>query len=339
LGLRRLNWGTSSNGGAGVTILMRYTLRLLTVQQFQRASALISSCELIRRTDPAKWGEEPFRIGLWVGRKTTPNQFTGKGGALDALDRLNSNKRPRQGSPIQIFSCPRCGEMLADERNGIPLNGVVRADDQSRRIIISCRNPSCDLTERSSPGVGIPAVVVDEEIYRLCPSLLIATVDKIAQLAYNGRTQMLFGRRDRWSPTYSHLGEAHRDEVEGRRIKDAISVEPLLPPDLIIQDELHLISGPLRTLVGLYETAVDKLCQRTDRDGAALPPKVIASTATIRRAPTQMRRLYTRDVAIFPPSGIIASDSFFATEQAINLDVDRSSGRLYVGVNAPGTSQ
>jgi len=338
LGLRRLKGRYSSDGGAGVAILMRYTLRLLTVQQFQRAGALIASCELIRRSYPQIWGSEPFRIGLWVGRNTTPNQYIGNGGALDALTRLSQRQRPRGGSPVQLFSCPRCGEALASERDGAPLNGAYRADDEARRIIISCRNPTCELTEQSSPGIGIPAVVVDEEIYRLCPSLVIATVDKFAQLAYNGRTQMLFGRRNRFSAAYGHLGEAHGDKIEGRQIKDASPADPLLPPELLIQDELHLISGPLGTLVGLYETAVSALCERRSKN-RLIPAKVIASTATIRRAQQQMRRLYTHHVAIFPSSGIIASDSFFAKEQEIRRDVDGSAGRLYVGVNAPGTSQ
>lgn len=338
LGLRRLRAAASNASGAGVTILMRYTLRLLTVQQFQRASALISSCELIRKLDPSKWGREPFRIGLWVGRNTTPNQYSGNGGALDALTRLKHGQRARAGSPVQLFTCPRCGEALANERNGAPLDGAYRADDAARRIFISCRNPVCELTEQASPGVGIPAVVVDDEIYRLCPSLVIATVDKFAQLAYNGRTQTLFGRRNRWSDSFGHLGEAHGDKVEGRTIKDASPAQALAPPELIIQDELHLISGPLGTLVGLYETAIDSLCEANTVP--PIPAKIIASTATIRRAPQQMRRLYTRDdVAIFPPSGISAHDAFFAREQPINPESDRSAGRLYLGVNAPGTSQ
>jgi hypothetical protein len=338
LGLRRLRAASGHYDGAGVTILMRYTLRLLTVQQFQRASALISSCELIRRADPQKWGREPFRIGLWVGRNTTPNQYSGDGGALDALTRLRQGQRTRGGSPVQLFSCPRCGEALANERNGVPLNNAYRADDASRRIIIACRNPICELTENASPGVGIPAVIVDDEIYRLCPSLVIATVDKFAQLAYNGRTQTLFGRRNRWSDTFGHLGDAQGDKIEGRTIRDANLASALLPPELVIQDELHLISGPLGTLVGLYETAIDSLC-RTDTE-TPIPAKIVASTATIRRAPQQLRRLYARDgVSIFPASGISAQDAFFAQEQPINPNEDRSAGRLYLGINAPGTSQ
>lgn len=339
LGLRRLNSRGTTHGGAGVTVLMRYTLRLLTVQQFQRAAALIAACEVIRRSDPPKWGEEPFRIGLWVGNKTTPNAYSGRDSARDALDRLNQGQRPKAGSPVQLFSCPRCGETLADEKNGTPLNGAYRADDPTQRVITSCRNATCDLTERNSPGVGIPAVVVDDEVYRLCPSLLIATVDKFAQLAYNGRTQMIFGRRNRFSPTYGHLGEAHGDEVGGRRVKDAQPAEPLLPPELIIQDELHLISGPLGTLVGLYETAIDALCERQGAKGP-FPAKIVASTATIRRASQQMSRLYTRRrVDVFPPSGTAASNSFFAQERPIDAGNDKSAGRLYVGINAPGTSQ
>jgi hypothetical protein len=338
LALRRLRAASGRYDGAGVTILMRYTLRLLTVQQFQRASALIASCEIIRRAEPQKWGKEPFRIGLWVGRNTTPNQYLGEGGALETLTRLKQGQRIRGGSPVQLFSCPRCGEMLANEKNGVPFATAYRADDDSRRIIISCCNPLCELTENAAPGVGIPAVVVDDEIYRLCPSLVIATVDKFAQLAYNGRTQSLFGRRNRWSEKFGHLGDAQGDKIEGRAIKDAATASALLPPELIIQDELHLISGPLGTLVGLYETAINSLCRTAS--SAPVVPKIVASTATIRRAPQQMRRLYARaGISIFPSSGVSARDSFFAQEQPIDASDDRSAGRLYLGINAPGSSQ
>jgi hypothetical protein len=336
IALRRLRGDQNGMAaGAGTSIIMRYTLRLVTVQQFQRATALLCACEVIRREDPKTWGDEPFRIGLWVGRRTTPNQYEGHGGARDALERLNDARLPREGSPVQLFSCPRCGSELADESNGRPHTGTYHPIDDSGRIVITCINPACEFTYRSSAGVGIPAVVVDDEIYRSCPSVIIATVDKFAQLPFKGVTQAIFGRRNRYSHRYGHLTEAHGNEVMGRRINDATAASPLLPPELIIQDELHLISGPLGTMVGLYETAVDRLCRRAD---ALIPAKIITSTATIRRAPEQVRRLYARPVSIFPPSGLDASDSFFALEQQINLAEDNTAGRLYVGVNAPGSS-
>lgn len=335
IALRRLRGDRNGmSAGAGIVVLMRYTLRLLTVQQFQRAAALIAACEIERRADSARWGAEPFRIGVWVGRGTTPNTF---GDSLKALESINNGKRPREGSPVQLVSCPRCGTALVDSR-GVPESQTYIPDTDAKLTRICCRNPRCEFSARNSGGSGLPVVVVDDEIYRTCPSLLVATVDKLARLPFKGETMSLFGLRDRYSPAYGHLTEAHGEKVEGRKVKDAAPAQPLLPPELIIQDELHLISGPLGTMVGLYETAVDFLT-RLRRDGTApARAKIIASTATIRRAAQQARQLYARQLAVFPPPGLSARDSFFAKELPINPDRDETAGRLYVGVNAPGSS-
>ena len=138
--------------------------------------------------------------------------------------------------------------------------------------------------------------------------------------------------------TYGHITEAHGDSVGGRKLKDGVAAPRLLPPELIIQDELHLISGPLGTMVGLYEAAVEYASGVPGPANTRIPAKVIASTATIRRAAQQVRQLYARKLAIFPPSGVSARDSFFARELPIDPNADSSAGRLYVGVNAPGSS-
>ncbi|MBN1461425.1 MAG: helicase, partial [Armatimonadetes bacterium] len=144
--------------------------------------------------------------------------------------------------------------------------------------------------------------------------------------------------RNRYSATYGHIAEAHGDKVGGRALRDAAPAPRLLPPDLIIQDELHLISGPLGTMVGLYEAALDYLSTIRVPGGSRYGAKIIASTATIRRASQQVRQLYARDLAIFPPSGLEAGDSFFARELDVDESDDTTAGRFYVGVNAPGSS-
>jgi hypothetical protein len=107
----------------------------------------------------------------------------------------------------------------------------------------------------------------------------------------------------------------------------------LPPPDLIIQDELHLISGPLGSIAGLYETALETLCCR-ELDGKRIRPKLVASTATVRRAQTQIQALFDRSrTAIFPPPAPDRSDSFFA-----KADFAPERSRLYVGLAAPGRS-
>lgn len=335
LALRRLNGDRHGmHGGAGVSIIMRYTLRLLTVQQFQRAAALISACEIARRLEPATWGPEPFRIGVWVGRGTTPNTFAD---SQKALEDLSDGKKPKEGSPVQLVSCPRCGTALVTEK-GTPESQTYVADSARQRTLIWCRNPACEFCARNSNSEGLPVVVVDDEIYRTCPSLIVATVDKFARLPFKGETRSLFGFRNRYSETYGHITEAHGDSVGGRKLKDAVPAPRLLPPELIIQDELHLISGPLGTMVGLYEAAVEFATSVPGSGDTRIVAKVIASTATIRRAAQQTRQLYARKLAIFPPSGLSARDSFFAKELPIDPDKDSTAGRLYVGVNAPGSS-
>ncbi|WP_210433794.1 DISARM system helicase DrmA [Enterobacter huaxiensis] len=335
LAYRRLRGDVNGlDSSAGVSIIMRYTLRLLTVQQFQRATALICACELVRKSNSEKWGQEPFKIGLWVGKATTPNDAKASGKALEDLD---EGKKPRDGSPVQLVSCPRCGTSLVTQQ-GKPENQTYDFDNVRLRTLVRCPNPKCEFCARKSNDQGLPVVVVDDEIYRECPSLVIATVDKFARMPFKGETQALFGLRDRYSPTYGHLTPGHGEKPNQRVVKDAQRARRLVPPELIIQDELHLISGPLGTMVGLYETAVDFLTRVEVETGVSIPAKIIASTATIRRAREQIRQLYNRDLSIFPPSGLSSKDSFFAKEQEIKEDDDKTAGRLYVGLNAPGSS-
>jgi len=335
LAYRRLRGDVNGlDSSAGVAIIMRYTLRLLTVQQFQRATALICSCELLRQSNPGKWGDEPFKIGLWVGKATTPNDAKASGKALEFLD---EGKKPRDGSPVQLVSCPRCGTSLVTPQ-GKPENQTYDFDNTRLRTLVRCPNPKCEFCARKSNNQGLPVVVVDDEIYRECPSLVIATVDKFARMPFKGETQGLFGLRNRYSPTYGHLTPGHGDKPNQRVVNDAQPARRLVPPELVIQDELHLISGPLGTMVGLYETAVDFLTRVEVETGVSVPAKIIASTATIRRAHQQIRQLYNRETRIFPPSGLSSKDSFFAKEQEIKKENDKTAGRLYVGLNAPGSS-
>ena len=277
--LRRLR----NEHGGGVTALMRYTLRLLTIQQFQRASLLITACESLRRQD-RRLGPDPISIGLWVGRGATPltREETG-----EALSRLGRGVPLDAGSPVQVHACPWCGRAL-----GYPNYSLAGMD---RQLVIACGNADCEF------GQGLPIAVVDDDVYAQRPTLIIATVDKFASLPWRAEVSELF-----------NIGH------------------PEPPPELIIQDELHLIAGPLGTLTGLYETAVDELCTR---DG--VPPKIVASTATIRRAADQALALYGRQVRQFPPPGLDARDSYFAVERPAT---ERGT-RRYLGLSAAGVSQ
>lgn len=341
MGLRRLQGEVAGRSGeCGVAVLMRYTLRLLTLQQFQRATALICACELIRREAEVAgkpvWGKEPFRIGLWVGSKSTPNWTEDAAEALKQTKDVKARQASNiggKGSPVQLKSCPWCGSTIEPGRH-------VKVDpfaSGSGRTLTYCgdRHGGCPFSERQSKEEGLPVIVVDEEIYRRLPTLLIATVDKFAQMPWNGAVQMLFGHVEQRCERHGFVGPSIDDSNHPRRgalpgVKLA-DHGPLRPPDLIIQDELHLISGPLGTLTGLYETAIDELCS-WDVGGTRVRPKVIASTATIRRASDQIRALFLRNVQVFPPQGLNVEDNFFARQRPTK----DKPGRRYIGICAPG---
>ncbi|MFC1579155.1 helicase-related protein [Pseudomonadota bacterium] len=276
--LRRMRYGEA---GAGVASFMRYTLRLLTVQQFQRAAAMISACDALRLGEGLPDGvtvnltDIPFSLGLWVGGETTPNRFTEAKAAMG-----DANARSR---PDQLTHCP--------QHIGTRLSWKV--DTANSQIVAHCDDPKCLWHRRP-----LPVWTVDDNIYHHKPSLVIGTIDKFAQIARNENTPNLFGHNT-----------------------------PYRQPDLIIQDELHLISGPLGTLAGIYEVAVDRLCSNED-----VIPKIIASTATIRQASSQIRSLFNRDTCLFPPPILDARNSGFAVED------ESDPGRLYLGMTTAGRS-
>lgn len=259
--------------------IMRYTLRLLTAQQFERASALMLALESIRRAglleaDDLNLGNTPFSIGLWVGSEATPNDFQ------TALERRG---RTFGASAEQLTKCFRCKKVL-----------TWRYQESLEEVRPHCTNPVCEF----GPSFGKwPISTVDDDIYRIRPTLVIGTVDKFAQLPRKKEIRTLFGFRTN------------------------------NPTELIIQDELHLISGPLGTVVGAYEVAIDWLLTK---DG--IRPKVIGSTATIRKARRQVRAIFDRESCQFPPPGLTYDDSGFAV-----VDNQRPP-RLYVGISNAGRS-
>ena len=310
---RRLRHGAA---GGGTAVLMRYTLRLLTRQQFERATRIVCALELLRRRGAAPLGDEPVTVGLWVGAAASPNTFEGAAkqvagmaaeetrpvadpaavagtrdgnGAGGALDAPSAGAVPGgddgRGHHLVLQSCPWCGRRLSAPDG-------YRAGPTEFRFC--CGNTACEFGD----GRPLPCNVVDEALYQEPPTLLVGTIDKFARLAWDERASAFFG------------GDARR------------------PPELVIQDELHLIAGPLGSVAGLYEAAVETVLERR-----GVRPKYVASTATIRLAHEQVRRLYGREMAVFPPPGLSAGDSWFA-----RTDNSRP-GRLYVGYLAPGLDQ
>ncbi|MEA3502297.1 MAG: helicase-related protein, partial [Actinomycetota bacterium] len=274
--LRRMRHGAR---GGGLTILTRYTMRLLTTQQFQRAASLICAAELIRRDDPVTLGKEPITIGLWVGGAASPNHHSEARDLIEAVV-----DRPQDGSPFPIQRCPWCGSALVPDGAGEEQLGFRLTD----RLAFTCTDTACPFS------AGLPIAIVDEDVYRNPPTYMLATVDKFAQLAWKAESSVFFGS----------------DHQMG--------------PSLLIQDEFHLLTGPLGTTAGLYEHAIEAaFSMRGSR------PKVVASTATIRRSDAQSKAIFGRPVFLFPPSGIDSDDAYFRR-------TDRSKpGRMYVGVLAP----
>jgi hypothetical protein len=273
---RRLKY---HDGGAGTAIITRYTLRLLTAQQFERTSKLICACERIRRAAPKMLGGIPITLGLWVGGETTPNTFQL---AIEKRENILGEDRPI--NPFQISQCPWCRYPLIPTRRGPVSSYGIRADNHTFEFF--CPSQQCEFHDR------LPISVVDEDLYVRPPSMVVGTVDKFARLSWEELSGALFGS------------------------------DKFPPPDLIIQDELHLLSGPLGTTVAIYESAIEALCSRR-----GVRPKIIAATATIRRAPEQIKGLFGREhTRLFPPSGLSADDAYFAT-------VDHSApGRVYAGI-------
>lgn len=324
------------NGTDGVAVLMRYTLRLLTAQQFQRATALICACELLRRERVAggdlRWGDIPIRIGLWVGSAVTPNTWDNARRQLE--DAAGHSGEGQVGGLQQFAVCPWCATALDLGRDGY-------ADRQRRRTLLFCGDPdgACPFS-RARSKEGIPALVVDEEIYRLTPSLIIGTVDKFAALPWRSATAHLFGHVSTRCGRHGYRN-ADTDEwcKDGGHPKTAalpatkpVSVVRLRPPDLIIQDELHLISDALGSMVGLYETLVDDLASRTDR-GRRVRPVFVASTATVRRARAQVQQVFARGLTVFPPPLLDAGDTFFSQRVTPS---PAAPARRYRGMLAPG---
>jgi len=273
-----------NSSGGGTVVLMRYTLRLLTTQQYLRAARLICALDIIRLQTSAL-GTEPISIGMWVGAATSPNTFSA---ACEQVDKIAAGKRGA-GRGLVLDACPWCAQVF---------DGIDHYIAKPNDFKFCCSNDDCHFGG-SEEGI-IPCNVVDEALYKNPPTLLIATIDKFARLAWEERAEAFFG---------------------GRYMR---------PPELIIQDELHLISGALGSVAGVYEAALYTVLQQK-----GCFPKYVASTATIRMAEQQVMRIYGTGLAVFPPQGLSCDDSYFAK----TVDLDVRPGRLYVGYCAPSLDQ
>lgn len=293
---RRMNYSNSD----GVSVIMRYTLRLLTAQQFERASQLICALEFIRRR-VSGLGDTQITIGLWIGEGTQNYLKLAKADFEEMVKASNVEEAKRKNT-FQVLKCPWCKEehsiIPSEENHKIPRQwGYSPIKKSKSNYNMKCNNRNCEFSK------GLPIYVVDESIYDVRPTLLFGTVDKFAQVPLKEEAQRLFGSDD--------LTKYRR-------------------PELIIQDELHLISGPLGSVVGLYEAGFDYIFKSGED---TVPPKYIASTATIRNAEEQVKAIFGRKVFQFPPNGIDVADNFFVRENTTE------PGRAYLGIMSTGKSQ
>ncbi|MFO7565149.1 MAG: DISARM system helicase DrmA [Enhygromyxa sp.] len=328
--LRRLHGRSRPDRGLGVAVILRYTLRLLTLDQMGRASTLICALERLRQRHEGSLGETRFSVGLWVGKSATANTMK------EVAERIDLYKAKRSKKwPCPLTDCPWCrGDLVADSLDLQP------SPAQPKRLVLGCDNDDCPFCPANDPR-GLPVLFIDEAIYQELPSFIVATVDKFAMLPWRAEAGKLFGK------VVAREGERFLGPGEAAEGKAEPLPEGLRGPELIVQDELHLISGPLGTMVGLYETALEHLSSEVrthERDGELVdevlrPPKIIAATATVRRANEQIRALFGRnDVRQFPPPGVDDQETWFSTiDDARDEHGElKSPGRLYVGVAAPG---
>jgi hypothetical protein len=303
----------------GTNVFMRYTLRMLTTQQFQRAASLICAMEFLRRNpEHHGMGNIPgrrFSLGLWIGGDGSPNRIS------DARNQLAEFRRGDiQGNPLVLTECPWCraqiGRFDGNRPRTVPNNswnfmrirGIT--DDGSEGPLLHCPDSQCAFGDENI-DLWLPVEVIDERIYANPPSIIIATVDKLAIISFRPQAGRLFGRR-----------------IVGEKINQEST-----PPGLIIQDELHLISGPLGTMYALYEGIFERLCS-IQRDSSWIKPKIIASTATIRGASSQVNAVYARPrIQLFPSPGLDMGDSFFG-KYARDERGRLQEGRLYLGIHA-----
>lgn len=319
--------------GSGVSVIMRYTLRLLTLDQLDRAARMICAMELLRKSDDwrtehgeFRLGNAPIEIGLWVGSGATPNKIGEKGksdsGGRQAHTMVNRFRKNSGSAPAPIKKCPWCETEF--DKNSFKVAG--------KRMFIYCPDMDCEF---SAENGGLPVLAVDEEIYNRLPAFIIATIDKFAALPRVGAVGRFFGNVDRMhedtNPKHLEFYGADSPGAHGHKYLTE-DHDALPPPDLIIQDELHLISGPLGTISGLYEAAIDLLSSR-EINGKLCAPKIIASTATVRRAEAQIKALFDREeTAIFPPPGVNRDSSYFAVTEPLS----KTDGRRYLGISALG---
>ena len=159
----------------GTCVISRYTLRMLTSQQFLRTATMVTAAEYFRRKNKNILGNTPITLGLWVGSSLTPNLIDF---AHKDLERKNNS------NPFIIDKCPNCNYKLFDGDN----IGIRKKDkDGIDTFQFYCLNSECEFHDI------LPFNIVDEVLYKDPPTILLGTIDKFAQVALNNKAGIFFG--------------------------------------------------------------------------------------------------------------------------------------------------
>jgi hypothetical protein len=288
----------------GVTAWTRFPLRLLTLQQTQRAADVIGIAELVRRqhADSRLSGADidGFAVGYFVGEGGSPNEILPpdpRGGGLSPTwSQVNDTGARQQWK--RVVTCPSCRSDTV----------VVDFDAQSLRLLHRCTNQGCRF-----PGGILPIYIVDNDIYRYLPCLIVGTIDKLAGLGNQRKMSMLFGAVDGTCPRHGYLKLICCQKNCEHRAQWQHGVQAgLSGVTLFVQDELHLLKEGLGTFDSHYETFAQRIRQEFNH---ADDLKIIASSATIEAFERQVEHLYGRtraDARRFPGPGPTATDSFYA---------------------------
>ncbi|WP_404786905.1 helicase-related protein [Altericista sp. CCNU0014] len=303
---------------AGVTAWTRFPLRLLTLQQTQRMADVIGVADLVRReqqdTRLSGGDIDKFAVGYFVGAEATPNElvsptyrYANPKNSVSWSQANDANARQRWK---RVISCPSCRTSTVQ----------VDFDPNSVRIIHRCTQPCC-----AFPNGEIPIYVIDNEVYRYLPCVVVGTIDKLASLGNQRKLSQVFGQVDgRCTLHHYYKGKCCQKDCSGGQLLRPGRPQGLSGPTLFVQDELHLLKEGLGTFDGHYETFTQQLQQEFDLSSPTL--KVIASSATIEAFKRQVKHLYGRDEArIFPGLGPNLQESFYAQTR------DYPS-RLFVGI-------
>ena len=275
----------------GVTSILRYPLRLLSVQQVQRLANVLAKAEIIRRVDNEISDTECFSLGYFVGDNNTPNEMSAK-----EYTRYREMNQAQRDEHRVLDVCPFCGKQTVH----------IRADKHLGRLVHFCDNPECQ------SGGDLPLYIVDSEIYRYLPSAIISTVDKLAIVGCNANFRNILNGGNYKCPIHGYTSKKKCIEKTCQlEVQDFEAIDMYDPaPTLFIQDELHLIRESLGTYASHYESFLKyyiKNISRSKRD-----VKIIGATATISSYREQVYHLYGRNPIRFPCESPFIEKNFYA---------------------------